>query len=82
MPIADKSVTGAASKILGLLNPEPETPKESTQDQGQTELESKVEPSTEPVVSLEKEIKWKNENKVLVKRHQSRPKELDELDEA
>jgi hypothetical protein len=31
MPIADKSVTGAANKILGLLNPEPETPKESTQ---------------------------------------------------
>ena len=51
MPIADKSVTGAASKILGLLNPEPETPKESTQDQGQTELESKVEPSTDSTSS-------------------------------
>jgi hypothetical protein len=53
MPIADKSVTCAANKILGLLNPEPETPKESTQDQGQTEPESKVEPSTEPVEEQE-----------------------------
>ena len=53
MPIADNTVTGAADKILGLLNPEPETPKESTQDQGQPEPETKVEPTPEPVEEQE-----------------------------
>jgi hypothetical protein len=49
MPIADQSVQGAADKILGLLNPQSETPKESKQTEGQSEPEVTAEPSVEPV---------------------------------
>jgi len=49
MPIADKTVQGAADKILGILNPQPEAPKEPKQDEGQSEPEVTAEPSVEPV---------------------------------
>ena len=49
MPITDKTVTGAADKILGILNPQPEAPKEPKQDEGQSEPEVTAEPSVEPV---------------------------------
>lgn len=45
----DKSVKTAADKILGLLNPQPETPKESKQDAGQSTPKVEAEASVEPV---------------------------------
>jgi hypothetical protein len=39
MPITDNTVTSAADKILGLLNPQPEAPKEPIKDEGQLEPE-------------------------------------------
>lgn len=49
MQSTDKSVQGAADKILGLLNPQPEASKEPKQDEGQSAPEVKAEPSVEPV---------------------------------
>ena len=49
MPNTDNTVTSAADKILGLLNPQPEAPKEPKQDEGQSEPEVTAEPSVEPV---------------------------------
>jgi hypothetical protein len=40
MPSTDSTVTSAADKILGLLNPQPEAPKEPIKDEGQLEPES------------------------------------------
>jgi hypothetical protein len=53
MPNTDSTVTSAADKILGLLNPQPEAPKEPIKDEGQLEPETKVEPSTEPAEEQE-----------------------------
>jgi hypothetical protein len=53
MPNTDNTVTSAADKILGLLNPQPEAPKEPIKDEGQLEPETKVEPSTEPAEEQE-----------------------------
>jgi hypothetical protein len=53
MPSTDNTVTSAADKILGLLNPQPEAPKEPIKDEGQLEPETKVEPSTEPAEEQE-----------------------------
>lgn len=49
MQQTDKSVKGAADKILGLLNPQPEAQQEPKQDEGQSAPENNVEPSVEPV---------------------------------
>jgi len=49
MQVTDQSVKGAADKILGLLNPQPETPKESKQTEGQSEPKVTAEPAVEPV---------------------------------
>jgi len=50
MQQADKTVKGAADKILGLLNPQPEAQAEPKQDEGQSTPEVKqAEPSVEPV---------------------------------
>ena len=49
MQQTDKSVKGAADKILGLLNPQPEAQQEPKQDEGQSASENNVEPSVEPV---------------------------------
>ena len=53
MPSTDNTVTSAADKILGLLNPQPEAPKEPIKDEGQLEPKDKVEPSTEPAEEQE-----------------------------
>ncbi len=48
MQQADKTVKGAADKILGLLNPQPEAQAEPKQDEGQSTPEVKqAEPSVE-----------------------------------
>jgi len=49
MQTTDKSVKSAADKILGLLNPQPEAPKEPKQETGQSETNVTAEPSVEPV---------------------------------
>jgi len=49
MQQTDKSVKGAADKILGLLNPQSEAQQEPKQDEGQSAPETNVEPSVEPV---------------------------------
>ena len=48
MQTTDKSVKSAADKILGLLNPQPEAPKEPKQETGQSETNVTAEPSVEP----------------------------------